>query len=215
MRALFYKDLCVLQKMLRIYVLFVALYTILMVRMEDSSFMALVLMLLFSMLPVTALTGEQNTNWGRFGQTMPVRRRTMVTEKYLLGLGSLALAAAVSIVMILAAAALRGQLLDWSSTLVLVGIGAAMCALQQAITLPLSFWLGAERGRFILIGGMVLVMLALGALGSWMEEGLPGWLVSLLASPWLLTAITVVMLAVLLVVSWCISVTVYRNKEFN
>lgn len=215
MRALFYKDLCVLQKMLRMYVLFVVLYTGLMVWMEDSSFMALVILILFSMLPVTALTGEQNTNWGRFGQTMPVRRRTMVTEKYLLGLVGLALSAVVSIAMILGTAALRGQPLDWSGTLVLVGIGVAMCALQQAITLPLSFWLGAERGRFILIGGMVLVMLALGALGSWMEEGLPGWLVSLLASPWLLTTITVVVLAVLLVVSWCISAAVYRNKEFN
>lgn len=215
MRALFYKDLCVLQNMLRMYVLFVVLYTGLMVWMEDSSFMALMILSMFSMLPVTALTGEQNTNWGRFGQTMPVRRRTMVTEKYLLGLVGLALAAVVSIAMILGTAALRGQPLDWSGTLVLVGIGVAMCALQQAITLPLSFWLGGERGRFILLGGMVLVMVALGALGSWMEEGLPGWLVSLLASPWLLTTITVVVLAVLLVISWRISAAVYRNKEFN
>lgn len=215
MRALFYKDLCVLQNMLRMYVLFVVLYIGLMVWMEDSSFMALMILSMFSMLPVTALTGEQNTNWGRFGQTMPVRRRTMVTEKYLLGLVGLALSAVVSIAMILGTAALRGQPLDWSGTLVLVGIGVAMCALQQAITLPLSFCLGGERGRFILLGGMVLVMVALGALGSWMEEGLPGWLVSLLASPWLLTTITVVVLAVLLVISWCISAAVYRNKEFN
>lgn len=215
MRALFYKDLCVLQKMLRMYLLFVVLYTGLMVWMEDSAFMALVILVLFSMLPVTALTGEQNTNWGRFGQTMPVRRRTMVTEKYLLGLVGLVLSGLVSVAMILGTAALRGRPLDWSGTLGLVGIGIALCAVQQAITLPLSFWLGGEHGRFILVGGMVLVVVALSALEGWVEEGLPGWLVSLLASPWLLTTITVVVLAVLLAVSWCISAAVYRNREFN
>lgn len=215
MRALFYKDLCVLQKMLRIYLVFVVLYTFLMVSMEDSSFMALVLLILFSMLPVTALTGEQNTNWGRFGQTMPVHRRTMVTEKYLLGLVGLALSAVVSAAMILGTAVLRGEAPDWNGTVILVGIGVAMCAVQQAITLPLSFWLGGERGRFILLGGMVLVMVALGALGSWMEEGLPGWLVSLLASPGLLAGIVTATVAVMLVISWCISAAVYRNKEFN
>ncbi len=215
MKALFYKDLCVLQKMLRMYLLFVVLYTGLMVWMEDSAFMALVILVLFSMLPVTALTGEQNTNWGRFGQTLPVRRRTMVTEKYLLGLLGLVLSGMVSIAMILGTNALRGQPLDWSGTISLVGIGVALCTVQQAITLPLSFWLGGEHGRFILVGGMVLVMIAMGALGSWMGEELPGWLARLLASPWMLTSITVVVLAVLLLISWCISAAVYRNKEFN
>ena len=156
MKALLYKDFCVLKKVLRLYLLFFVLYGLMAVFNEDSGFLSGVLLVMAGMLPLTALASDEQGNFGRFGQVLPVSLRAMVGEKYLLGLISMAAGGGVSLLLLMVIELLHGDGFTGemlAAQLLTVGVLVLACGVLLAVMLPLGFWLGVEKARLAVAGG--------------------------------------------------------------
>lgn len=118
-------------------------------------------------LPVNLLAYDQSVGWVEYGWTLPVSKKTLVAEKYLVGL----LCTAVSAVQNGIFCGIRfwmGKPLPAMPIGLLLGAGAASILLINGIMLPLYYRFGAEKARMLYMlmfagmsaalgGGMVLM----------------------------------------------------------
>ena len=218
MKALLYKDFCVLKKVLRLYLLFFVLYGLMAVFNEDSGFLAGVLLVMAGMLPLTALASDEQGNFGRFGQVLPVSLRAMVGEKYLLGLISMAAGGGVSLLLLMVIELLHGDGFTGemlAAQLLAVGMLVLACGVMLAVMLPLGFWLGVEKARLAVVGGSVVLILLVGfvvergARYFQLESGFVQQHFALVA----LCAVAAV--AALLAISFAAACRLYGKREFS
>ena len=218
MKALLYKDFCVLKKVLRLYLLFFVLYGLMAVFNEDSGFLAGVLLVMAGMLPLTALASDEQGNFGRFGQVLPVSLRAMVGEKYLLGFISMAAGGGVSLLLLMVIELLHGggftgEML--AAQLLTVGVLVLACGVLLAVMLPLGFWLGVEKARLAVVGGSVVLILLVGfVVERWaryfqLESGFVQQHFALVP----LCAVAAV--AALLAISFAAACRLYGKREFS
>lgn len=221
MKALLYKDFCVLKKVLRLYLLFFVLYGLMAAFSEDSDFLggflAGVLLVMAGMLPLTALASDEQGNFGRFGQVLPMSLRAMVGEKYLLGLISMAAGGGVSLFLLVAVELLHGGFTGemLAAQLLAVGMLVLACGVMLAVMLPLGFWLGVEKARLAVVGGSVVLILLVGfvvergARYFQLESGFVQQHFALVA----LCAVAAV--AALLAISFAAACRLYGKREFS
>ena len=222
MKALLYKDFCVLKKVLRLYLLFFVLYGLMAAFSEDSDFLggflAGVLLVMAGMLPLTALASDEQGNFGRFGQVLPVSLRAMVGEKYLLGLISMAAGGGVSLFLLVAMELLHGggftgEML--AAQLLAVGMLVLACGVMLAVMLPLGFWLGVEKARLAVVGGSVVLILLVGFVveqGSRYFQLESGFVQQHFA---LVALCAVAAVAALLAISFAAACRLYGKREFS
>ena len=218
MKALLYKDFCVLQKVLRLYLLFFVLYGLMAVFNEDSGFLAGVLLVMAGMLPLTALASDEQGNFGRFGQVLPVSLRAMVGEKYLLGLISMAAGGGVSLLLLMVIELLHGDGFTGemlAAQLLTVGVLVLACGVLLAVMLPLGFWLGVEKARLAVVGGAVVLILLVGFVverGSRYFQLESGFVQQHFA---LVALCAVAAVAALLAISFAAACRLYGKREFS
>lgn len=218
MKALLYKDFCVLKKVLRLYLLFFVLYGLMAVFNEDSGFLAGVLLVMAGMLPLTALASDEQGNFGRFGQVLPVSLRAMVGEKYLLGFISMAAGGGVSLLLLMVIELLHGggftgEML--AAQLLTVGVLVLACGVLLAVMLPLGFWLGVEKARLAVVGGAVVLILLVGFVveqGSRCFQLESGFVQQHFA---LVALCAVAAVAALLAISFAAACRLYGKREFS
>lgn len=218
MKALLYKDFCVLKKVLRLYLLFFVLYGLMAVFNEDSGFLAGVLLVMAGMLPLTALASDEQGNFGRFGQVLPVSLRAMVGEKYLLGFICMAAGGGVSLFLLVAIELLHsggftGEML--AAQLLTVGVLVLACGVLLAVMLPLGFWLGVEKARLAVVGGAVVLILLVGFVveqGSRYFQLESGFVQQHFA---LVALCAVAAVAALLAISYAAACRLYGKREFS
>ena len=218
MKALLYKDFCVLKKVLRLYLLFFVLYGLMAVFNEDSGFLSGVLLVMAGMLPLTALASDEQGNFGRFGQVLPVSLRAMVGEKYLLGLISMAAGGGVSLLLLMIIELLHGdgftgEMLAFQ--LLTVGVLVLACGVLLAVMLPLGFWLGVEKARLAVVGGAVVLILLVGFVveqGSRYFQLESGFVQQHFA---LVALCAVAAVAALLAISFAAACRLYGKREFS
>lgn len=217
MKALLYKDFCVLKKVTRLYLVIVVLYFALAVVSGDASLLAGVLMMVSAMLPLTALASDEQGNFGRFGQVLPVSLRAMVGEKYLLGLISMAAGACVTLTLLLATVLFKQNALTTElvlTQLVTVGVLVLGCAVLLAVMLPFCFWMGVEKARILVIVLVVAVMLGVGLLLS--GDGSLASISGFLQTHVRLAALcAVAAVAALLAISYAAACRLYGKREFS
>ncbi len=218
MKALLYKDFCVLKKVLRLYLLFFVLYGLMAVFNEDSGFLSGVLLVMAGMLPLTALASDEQGNFGRFGQVLPVSLRAMVGEKYLLGLISMAAGGGVSLLLLMVIELLHGDGFTGemlAAQLLTVGVLVLACGVLLAVMLPLGFWLGVEKARLAVVGGSVVLILLVGFVveqGSRYFQLESGFVQQHFA---LVALCAVAAVAALLAISFAAACRLYGKREFS
>lgn len=158
MYALLFKDLCMLRKTLRIYILFLIGYSILAIFAHNAGFLLTFTILMCVMLPMNAMSVDCACHWERYAACLPQPRSMIVISKYLLGLVGLALAAvpalfSVSLTSFIPALSHMGTTI--SEVLLMVSLGLFI----QALQLPFLFRFGPERGRFVSIAIFLLLCL--------------------------------------------------------
>ena len=207
-----------LKKVLRLYLLFFVLYGLMAVFNEDSGFLAGVLLVMAGMLPLTALASDEQGNFGRFGQVLPVSLRAMVGEKYLLGLISMAAGGGVSLLLLMIIELLHGggftgEMLAFQ--LLTVGVLVLACGVLLAVMLPLGFWLGVEKARLAVVGGAVVLILLVGFVveqGSRCFQLESGFVQQHFA---LVALCAVAAVAALLAISFAAACRLYGKREFS
>ena len=209
MKALIYKDFLTLWKNLKNYLLMCVIFQIASIAGEDFEFMRFYPLILVASLPHTLLAYDERSGWEKFALALPVSRRKLVGEKYLVGL----LLLAVSFLL----AAVTGLVRSWRegffdpfgywfelSVLLTLGISV------MSVALPMTFKLGTEKGRManmvcygILGASLVIVVLVGDKLG----------LSDITLNEWVIVPFLVIPAAVL-PVSWALSVRWYEKREF-
>ena len=144
MKALLYKDAMVLWKQMKVMLLLILVFSVL-----PSGFQNTFAVLYAALLPYSALAYDERSRWDRMAAAMPYSAREMVTEKYLFGwiaaLGTLILTLILRLV---------------SQYLLRMGEGASVemllmaffgSLIAMAVTLPLLFRFGVEKGRLAML----------------------------------------------------------------
>ena len=147
MTGLILKDILVMRRTIRTYVLFLAFYSLLAVfDIFPLSTVTSVTELIIMMLPLSAFSFDEYAKWDRYAAALPLGRRAVVGARYCFALLMAATATlfclllAVLLSIVQGADSLMGSLLSLAFCL---GYGL----LVADILLPLCYKVGVERAR--------------------------------------------------------------------
>ena len=151
MLALLLKDLYTLKAQMKVF-LFILIIFALAFQAEAGAFAVFYA----TLLPVTSLAYDEQSKWPQLALMLPYSIKDIVLSKYLLGWF---LSFVVSMLYGLVSLLIDGG--DYF--LVVIFMSLALCFL--ALTLPLVFWLGTEKGRLLLVAVLAGIFGMLGATG--------------------------------------------------
>ncbi|MEG1458248.1 MAG: ABC-2 transporter permease [Acetivibrio sp.] len=158
MKGLLLKDILVITKQLKIFLIVIPLMSL------AGSSMAPLAILMGAVLPMTAIAYDERSKWNEIAVMMPYSKRDIVISKYLLGyicmIGSAAL---VIVVQLIRAIAGHGSFAE-SIPMLLFSISGGLIFI--AINTPILFRFGSEKGRYVFI---ITVGLA-AACGAFLKE---------------------------------------------
>ena len=208
MRALLLKDILTLRKTLVTYIGFMVLYFAIGLYSDNSAFFLVFVILMCNMLPMNALAYDERFHWDRMGLCLPVPQHNLVLSKYVLSLLGFVVSSLPLFLFYRIAAQISGQPFSAEQQVILLLTASGL--ILASIQLPMLFWLGTERGRFVTIAIFLLFGISVPAIAI----GL-GPIESALA--WLMTHLWVVLLIglALFCLSALISIAIYSRKEFN
>ena len=151
MLALLLKDLYTLKAQMKVF-LFILIIFALAFQAEAGAFAVFYA----TLLPVTSLAYDEQSKWPQLALMLPYSIKDIVLSKYLLGWF---LSFVVSMLY-----GLVSHLIDGGDYfLVVIFMSLALCFL--ALTLPLVFWLGTEKGRLLLVAVLAGIFGMIGATG--------------------------------------------------
>ena len=191
MQALILKDFYVMWKQTRVFLLVILVFSAI-----PGSFNAVFAVIYSAMLPYTAMAYDERSKWNQLAAMMPYSDRDIVLSKYAFGWLFILAATAASLV------------LQAAPSLVWPAAGnASPAALLLALTLPLMFRFGTERGRLVMFLIIFLVCGSAGAVAGIAPEleGSSSFFVTFSAA-----ALTAVVLTVL---SIPLSIRLYRRRR--
>lgn len=164
-------------------------------------------------LPVNLLTYDQSVGWVEYGRTLPVSKKTLVAEKYLIGLFCAAAAVVIGGLFITVISLRTGTTPDKDALSLLAG---SVCAilLVNGISLPLLYRFGAEKARMIYVltfAGLGALLGGGGAVMDELQQNGPGS--GPLPVPLWLAAVFLLAVLALYAVSWRVSVAWYGKYK--
>ena len=151
MLALLLKDLYTLKAQMKVF-LFILIIFALAFQAEAGAFAVFYA----TLLPVTSLAYDEQSKWPQLALMLPYSIKDIVLSKYLLGWF---LSFVVSMLYGLVSLLIDGG--DYF--LVVIFMSLALCFL--ALTLPVVFWLGTEKGRLLLVAVLAGIFGMIGATG--------------------------------------------------
>ena len=211
MTGLVLKDILVLRKALKTYLLFLIFYFVMaLLDLFSIAFITAFVQVIVMMLPMSSFAYDEQAKWDRYAMALPLGRRTVVRAKY-----------AFVVLMLLAAAAfalLSSVVLSITSAEpveenLAAGVGALSVGLLAVdLTLPLNYKLGAERARPFLFAILFIpVILFVLAARAGLMDGL-----NQISSDMVLPLLCLIPLIFLLglPVSYLISCRIVEHKEY-
>lgn len=210
MSGLVLKDLLVLKKGAKVYLLLMVLYTVIGFAQKNYSMLGGMTAVLVMIVPLNCFSWDNLAKWDTYAMTLPVSRSAIVGGRYLCML--LVSAGALAYVMLVGCIQAVVNHGEWLEP-VLIGLACfAVGLVINAIMLPVVYKFGPEKARFIILPliGLPTALVAFLALQSkegnitlpdlsWLEVYLPG--------------ILAVGTVAAVIVSFLISCRIYEKKE--
>ena len=153
MKGLLIKDFIVIAKQLRLFVIVIPIMAI-----AGGTTAAPMAVLFGSMLPMTAMAYDERSRWDELAQMMPYSRLSLVLSKYLLGYICMLTAAAMAFVSMMVMEAMGKGSMQGQAEIMFFSICCGL--IYIAINTPILIRLGSEKGRFVFIAAMILVLAA-------------------------------------------------------
>lgn len=222
MKGLILKDLFVLQRQMKFYLLIVAVLVVVSLFNPSMQVFVGVYFVIFGMmLPITAMAYDERAGWDKLALTMPVTRKKLIAGKYLLGVLLLFSAIAVNALLnCIYGAAAGWSTGDFHQFITVVTVATLLGSVFLAVLLPVMFKVGTEKGRIVLllmvfipVGVIVLlqktnlVNIDEDAIGAFVEQALT-W------NPALIYLMALIVCAVLLLASAAVSCLIAKKKEY-
>ena len=179
MSALLLKDFYVMWKQTRVLLILILVFSCL-----PGAFYPTFAVVYAAILPYTAMAYDERSKWGQLAAMLPYADRNIVLSKYLFGYLAIAVTAGISMVIQTGLTLVWNQAADNLSPLstIPLAMGVGVCVL--ALTLPLMFRFGVEKGRLVMFLLIFLVCGGTGAItsitsdipngGSYLALALPG-----------------------------------------
>lgn len=207
MKGLILKDLYMMKKYCKSYLLITFVFVAVSFASSENLFLVFYPCLLCGMIPVNLLGYDERSKWLQYSETMPYTKGQIVSCKYLIGLGT-------QVAVLLVTGASQAIKMSISGTfilgdyLVLVMLLLIMSLLASSVTLPFMFKLGVEKGRMA-----YYIMIGIVCAGSIISSNL---LSESSASEIKLNAALPIICFVglgLYVLSWFLSIIFYKKRE--
>ena len=197
MLGLIQKDIYQMLKYQRVLLLIVVIFAAAAAKNTDNAFFTVYPAVIAGLSMVSLQSYDEQSGFSCYSMVMPVSKKTIVGEKYLYGAGLILLVALVEAISYL--------IFQNSITEALRGICfiAAVGLLSLGLFLPFVFWLGPERGRTAYVVAMAVFCSVTLLLKNRMPK-----------IPTVTLGGSVVIAAVLTVVSFGISVVLYKRRTF-
>lgn len=203
MKGLMKKELLMLCRAARAFAFVSVIFIAMSAFSQENVFFMLMPIIISGLLPSTLLSYDERSRWQEFSGALPVSRAQLVSAKYLLGLGCMAVILALTLGLHLI---VRRYPMD--TLLSLLGGICGLSLFISSVSLPLMFKFGVEKGRIWYYATLILVGGASGA-----SAGVAKDFFSVGISPayiWLILAIG----AVCFTLSWLLSIRFYQTREF-
>lgn len=213
MKGLLVKDFKLMKVQRNFFFLLIAIFIAYAIVYDDVTFMIGFVTFGMSMFTLSTISYDEFDNGSAFLLTLPISRKSYAEEKYvlalLLSLGSWIITVLLAIILTKSPA---------SETLVPAVIIFIAVLVLQAVMLPIQIKFGGEKGRIALIA--VVSLLALVCIGIWkLLEILGVDIFTALdhlpsVSTGVLLIIAAAVVAVILLISMQISISIMNKKEF-
>ena len=202
MKGLMKKEFLMLWRASRAFLLICVLFIAMSAISQDNIIFLFMPIMISGLLPSTLLSYDERCRWQEFSGALPVSRAQLVSAKYLLGLGCMTFILLVTLIVHLIVRRFPPQTL-----LSMLGAIYGLSLFISAVSLPMMFKFGVEKGRLWYYATLVLVGGASGASAGvatdLFSEGLPSFL-------WLIPVLGVVIFAL----SWLLAIRFYQKREF-
>lgn len=200
MIGLLIKDIYNLRKQLIWYLCMTILFFALSLALKNLAFCAALSALIAVSVPVSAIAYEEKENWQKFIAASGTDIKIIVLEKYLLGMIFALGCATVYLVAFLIGS---GAGLKWSE----YAIPVAMSAVVLSVVLPLVFKYGVEKGKVTVIVIVAALMVVWVGILTLLDR-------FAVNSDALVIGLSVAMAIISLIVSFAVSIKIYKRKEF-
>lgn len=207
MKGLLIKDFLLLKQQRLVLLGLLAFYSMYAVTFAGAEFIASMVVIICLMLPLSTMAYDEKSKWDKYALSMPIKRTTIVLSKYLFAI----LAMGIGAILILGICFLASLFKDGvpiKETLLVTLTANGLALLYLSFMFPALFKFGVEKARILMLGfvflpTMVIIMLP--------EIGVPLPSLETLKS---YIYIFSILLVVLLVMSYRISVGIYKKREF-
>lgn len=202
MKGLMKKEFLMLWRASRAFGLICVVFIAMSAISQDNIIFLFMPIMISGLLPSTLLSYDERCKWQEFSGALPVSRAQLVSAKYLLGLGCMTVVLVVTVVVHLIVRRYPTEML-----LTMLGGVYGLALFISAVSLPMMFKFGVEKGRLWYYATLILVGGASGASAGVatdvFNEGLPSYI-------WLIFAFGVVIFAL----SWLLAIRFYQKREF-
>lgn len=199
----YWKSLCISMGFLAIYGIF----------LKNITFLSFIICFLSTTIILTILGDDEVSHWDKYALCMPLDRKMMVREKYAVIVAILLTAGGISIIFGCIMAVITKQ--ELASVLQASFLAFSMVALIAIIITPVFYKLGVQKARYIMIFCVLVpAFLIVGAAKLVERSGIV--LEEEMISQMVKNAYIIIplVLAVLMYVSYRISVSIYTKKEW-
>lgn len=211
MKGLLRKDLYVLVKYIRSYLLLIVFFWALYIFGNHGFFYFGYPIIMISMMGLTLTSLDEHSHWDQYCASLPVTRAQMVSGKYtLLGLLMLTVTILSGLVSLLFSHRIGTS---FQSTVYLAAFMLGIGLVMPSVSLPLVFKFGTEKARWVSLLTTALCIVLFFILSSLFFENLFDDITyqSYLPLEFMLLALPAGLL--LYAVSWILSVKIYQKRE--
>lgn len=177
---------------------------------------AYVAVMIISLLTAT-ISYDDMENSTSFLMTMPVSRKEYAAGKYLLGIVSLILGIVIAVAVVAAVTFFKGEPVDFNGLMLIVFLLWSVMIVLMSVLIPLQLKFGSINGRVVLmcvvIGSMAVLAAVIVVLRNYSEEMLTFFVTDVIKNSAFVTAAGIIGSAVLLVLSFMISVRIMKKRE--
>ncbi|MCI8977433.1 MAG: ABC-2 transporter permease [Lachnospiraceae bacterium] len=213
MKGLILKELYLIKSFSKQYVLLMVLMGAWSVFVHNISFVAIYVMVLGSSMVLSTTSMDEAVSFHKFAVTMPVNARTLVKSKYVI----LFLTVGVGELLVWLFSAAVNLLPTGSMEIVgMEGMIVTGCLFlsANAASIPVMFKVGVTKSRYTYL--IVMVVIGGVILGGYKASKLAGLSLDdmLTEMEWALNLTAVILAAVIVAVSYFISVKIVQKKEW-
>lgn len=209
MKGLILKDLYMVFKYCKIIYILVAIFSIVAVFDNSTTYWIIFPVVLSSTVSITILAYDERSKWISYSDTLPFTRSQAVSSKYILTILSVGTTWIVLSVIQVISGLIRGNFI-FVDYIVTITVVLSLGLISPSLMLPIVFKYGTEKGRIAYYAIVAILVGGGTALGFFLNDTTETHTIGMYA---LETFIVAIVLIAIFIGSWALSANIYKKRE--